>query len=188
MSQLTSIPVHTALKEYLQEPHLNEPGRISSTDRKWAETKTFLDDLLRFLDSFPRTGLWYSDTAITAKLSLEVISKAFDCLDGIHRGEEGSEHSWLTKLLTFVGTMEDWIHRDPELGQTSEGHRPDNPSPLQLLNQAFSTLDLVFASFHRDFTPVSGSIEEAWPESKKVTAEFLEAINGRNAHRSTCTL
>ncbi|KAG8930738.1 serine/threonine-protein kinase M1 [Tulasnella sp. 417] len=177
MSQPTSIPVHTALKEYLQEPHLNEPGRISSSDRKWTETKAFLDDLLRFLDSFPRAGLWYSDTAITAKLSLEVISKAFDCLDGIHRGEEGSERSWLTKLLTFVGTMEDWIHRDPELGQTSQGHQPENPSPLQLLNQAFSTLDLVVASFHRDFTPIRGCREEAWAEGKKVTAEFLEATH-----------
>ncbi|KAG9049511.1 serine/threonine-protein kinase M1 [Tulasnella sp. UAMH 9824] len=73
--------------------------------------------------------------------------------------------------------MEDWIHRDPELGQTTQGNQPENPSPLQLLNQAFNTLDLVFASFHRDFTPVRGSMEEAWSESKKVTTEFLEAIN-----------
>ncbi|KAG8949268.1 hypothetical protein FRC04_008870 [Tulasnella sp. 424] len=177
MSQSTSVPVHAALKEYLREPHLNQPGRISSSDRKWAETKAFLDDLLRFLDGFPRTGLWYSDTAITAKLSLEVIAKAFDCLDGIHRGDEGSERSWVTKLLTFVGTMEDWIHRDPKLSQTPQEHQSEDPSPPQLLDQAFTTLDVMLASFHRDFTPIRDSKEEAWSESKKLTTEFLEAIN-----------
>lgn len=182
MSQSTSVPVHAALKEYLREPHLNQPGRISSSDRKWAETKAFLDDLLRFLDGFPRTGLWYSDTAITAKLSLEVIAKAFDCLDGIHRGDEGSERSWVTKLLTFVGTMEDWIHRDPKLSQTPQGHQSEDPSPPQLLDQAFTTLDVMLASFQRDFTPIRDSKEEAWSESKKLTTEFLEAINGGNLH------
>ncbi|KAG9017962.1 serine/threonine-protein kinase M1 [Tulasnella sp. 427] len=180
MSQSTSVPVHNALKEYMQEPHLNQPGRVSSSDRKWTETQAFLGDLLRFFDGFPRTGLWYSDTAITAQLSLEVITKAFNCLDGIHRGEPGSERAWITKLVTFVGTMEDWIHRNSDVDQTSESDRPEDLSPAQLLNQTFSTLDVVIASFYRDFIPIEDSKHQAWSENKKILNELLESITSKS--------
>ncbi|KAG8907001.1 serine/threonine-protein kinase M1 [Tulasnella sp. 403] len=165
------LPIHVALRSYLDEPHLNYPGRLSQNDAKFRETRAFLIDLMKFLEDFPRVGLWYSDAANTAQVSLEIFLKAFNHIDAIHRGDDGLEREWPLKLFTFVGTMEDWINKD-----LSPDSLEDGPAATTLRDLALEVLATVVSALQDDFSIIPGPNQQTWRVAKELLVECASCV------------
>lgn len=162
-------PLHLTLQQYLQEPHLRQKEPLTSSHPRWQETRGVLVNLMtEVLEGFPRTGLWYNDTALAAKAAFDLLDLAMVSMEGVYRGE-GQEQAWLTKILFFVGTMEYWTHQEPISG--------DNPTPSELRDMALKSGSALLSAIKNDVTiaPDSNLVSQTFID---FTTECIDLIDG----------
>ena len=135
--QRADAPVHEILKAYLSEDFLDRPQGMTTDDPRWPETRSFISELLTFLWDFPRSGTWFTDSAVTADVSLDILEKALYAVEGIYRGTETVEQAWPSKLMRFISNMESWNSRD----HSSNGIFT-RPTPIELRDKAIAVVQL----------------------------------------------